>query len=80
FEENSAAGMTSASFDLNANIDSHDSRNGLETKTARIIKRIMKKKNVEFDIARALYVRKRMELSGIGPDGIPLDPRLATLG
>lgn len=75
FLRDQEAGLSSESFNLSENIASGDSRQGLDANATKEIKRIMKRQNVTFDEARAIYTRNRMERFDINPDGRPNDPK-----
>lgn len=69
-------GFSSTTFDLTDNIDSGDTRAGLDDNDKAAISRIMSKKRVGFDEARRILAAARMEKNGIDPiTGRPLDPR-----
>ena len=69
-------GFSSANFDLSENIDSGDTRAGLDDNDKAAISRIMATKKVGFDEARRILAGVRMEKNGIDPlTGRPLDPR-----
>lgn len=59
-------GFSSDSFSLVGNIESGDSRQGLDTTAKREIKKIMKSQKVSFDQARSIYMKRRMQLFDIG--------------
>lgn len=75
FEDDLEAGLSSDTFSLSGNIADGDSRAGLDTEAKNEIRGIMKKKRVNFDQARRLYLEQKMAKNGIGADGRPLDPR-----
>lgn len=75
FLEDREAGMSSESFNLSENISSGDSRQGLDSNAKNEIKRIMKRRGVTFDEARAIYTNNRMQKHNINPDGRPNDPK-----
>ena len=79
FTSDIEAGLTSTSFDLAANnVNSGDSRAGLDDAGKREVQRIMKKRRVGFDEARRIYVQDRLEREGIAPDGRPRDPKFVS--
>lgn len=69
------AGFSSNTFDLSGNIESADTRQGLDNRAKREIKRIMRNQQISFDEARAIYTQQRFRDNDIGPDGRPTDPR-----
>jgi len=75
FREDVEAGLHSDTFDLSGNINEGDSRSGLDTETKREVIRLMKKYRIGFDEARVKMIEEQMRKAGIGPDGMPLDPR-----
>ncbi|QKX60118.1 uncharacterized protein TRUGW13939_07260 [Talaromyces rugulosus] len=72
------AGFTSSDFDLASNVVEGDSRSGLDKKAKREIRRIMRKRGVNFDEARRLYTEQRFANNNIGPDGRPRDPKFVS--
>lgn len=78
FQDDIEAGFTSADFDLANNVAEGDSRSGLDKKAKREIKRIMRKRGVNFDEARRLYTEQRFANNNIGPDGRPRDPKFVS--
>jgi len=75
FLQDREQGFSSDTFNLGTNIESGDSRQGLDGNAKRDIKEIMTTQNVSFDEARAIYAKRRMQLFDIGPDGRPNDPK-----
>jgi len=71
-------GLTSAEFDLNENLDSGDSRAGLDSVAKREVKRIMRSRKVDFNEARRLYMQQKFAQHGVGPDGRPRDPKFVS--
>ena len=69
------AGFSSSTFDLDGNIESGDTRQGLDPRAKREIARMMRNQNITFDEARAMYTQQRFRDNDIGPDGRPTDPR-----
>lgn len=66
--------MTSTSsdaFSLSDNIESGDSRSGLDVAAKRQILQIMKRRNVNFDEARRIFIGQKFASNGIGADGRP---------
>jgi hypothetical protein len=72
------AGLSSSTFDLGANVDSGDSRAGLDDAAKTEILKIMKKRRIRFDEARRVYMEQRFSANGIGPDGRPRDPKFVS--
>ncbi|KAF6843296.1 hypothetical protein CMUS01_02208 [Colletotrichum musicola] len=72
------AGLSSSTFDLSGNVESGDSRAGLDDRSKAEILKIMKKRRMKFDDARRAYMESRFKANGIGPDGRPLDPKAVT--
>jgi hypothetical protein len=72
------AGLSSSTFDLAANVDSGDSRAGLDDAAKAEILKIMKKRRLRFDEARRVYMEQRFSANGIGPDGRPRDPKFVS--
>jgi hypothetical protein len=72
------AGFTSSDFDLADNVAEGDSRAGLDQQAKREIKKIMRKRRVDFDEARRLYTEQRFAKNDIGPDGRPRDPKFVS--
>ncbi|KAI8870328.1 hypothetical protein GQ42DRAFT_106590, partial [Ramicandelaber brevisporus] len=67
-------GLSSDNFDIRINIDSNDTRPGLDN--AATIKQIMVDNKCSFDQARLIYSRQQMVRNGIDPaTGLPLDPK-----
>jgi hypothetical protein len=55
-----------------------DSRSGLDEGGRREVLRIMKRKKVNFDEARRMYMEKNFKKAGISADGIPRDPKFVS--
>lgn len=72
------AGLSSDTFDLSGNVTDGDSRAGLDNKAKREILAIMKKRRLKFDQARKVYMEQRFSANGIGPDGLPRDPKFVS--
>ncbi|KAF3769665.1 hypothetical protein M406DRAFT_343801 [Cryphonectria parasitica EP155] len=72
------AGLSSADFDLSANVAGGDGRAGLDDDAKREILKIMKKRRMRFDEARRVYMEDRFKANGIGPDGRPRDPKFVS--
>ncbi|KAF4548116.1 Hypothetical protein D9617_31g063520 [Elsinoe fawcettii] len=75
FRDDAEAGLSSSNFDLEANIEDGDARQGLDDQGKQEVRRIMKERRVEFDEARRLYVEERFGRNNIGRDGRPRDPK-----
>ena len=78
FRDDLDAGLSSAAFDLNANIEAGDSRQGLDETGKKEVQRIMQRRGVAFDEARRLYMQDRFKKNGIGADGRPRDPKFVS--
>ncbi|CAI6082064.1 hypothetical protein V2G26_020715 [Clonostachys chloroleuca] len=78
FADDIEAGLSSSNFDLNANVEAGDSRQGLDTAAKAEITKIMKKRRMTFDQARKVYMENRFKANGIGPDGLPRDPKFVS--
>lgn len=78
FEGDIEAGLSSSNFDLATNLDAGDSRAGLDDAAKREILRIMKRRRLTFDKARAAYMEQRFRENGIGADGRPRDPKFVS--
>ncbi|GAO19676.1 uncharacterized protein UV8b_06310 [Ustilaginoidea virens] len=72
------AGLSSSHFDLTGNVESGDSRAGLDDASKAEILNIMKKKRMTFDQARKAYMESRFKANGIGADGRPRDPKFVS--
>ncbi|KAF2841416.1 hypothetical protein M501DRAFT_928924 [Patellaria atrata CBS 101060] len=72
------AGFSSSAFDLSTNIDSGDTRAGLDERGKREIQKIMKARKVGFDEGRRLYMEQRFRDNDIGADGRPRDPKFVS--
>ena len=78
FSTDMESGFSSETFDLQANIDDLDQREGLDTYQKAVIAGIMRIKKVDFDEARRLFMMDRFVEGGIFPDGRPNDPKAVT--
>jgi len=78
FRDDIEAGLSSAAFDLSANVEAGDSRQGLDERGKREVQAIMKRRGVGFDEARRLYMEDRFRKNDIGPDGRPRDPKFVS--
>jgi len=72
------AGLHSADFDMTGNITEGDSRSGLDENGKREVLRIMKRRGVNFDEARRLYMEKNFKKAGISANGLPNDPKFVS--
>lgn len=78
FASDIEAGLSSSTFDLTGNLESGDSRAGLDDASKAEVLRIMKKRRMNFDQARKVYMENRFQANGIGPDGRPRDPKFVS--
>jgi len=78
FEGDIESGLSSANFDLAGNVADGDGRAGLDDKAKREILRIMKRRRLNFDEARRVYMEQRFAAAGIGADGRPRDPKFVS--
>lgn len=78
FANDIEAGLSSSTFDLSSNIEAGDSRAGLDEASKREVLRIMKKRRMNFDQARKVFMESRFKANGIGPDGRPRDPKFVS--
>lgn len=72
------AGLSSSTFDLAGNIADGDGRAGLDDEAKREILSIMKKRRLQFDDARRVYMENRFRANGIDADGRPRDPKFVS--
>jgi len=72
------AGLSSSTFDLSGNIESGDSRAGLDDESKKEILKIMKRRRMKFDDARRVFMENRFKANGIGADGRPRDPKFVS--
>lgn len=72
------AGLSSSNFDLTGNVETGDSRQGLDQAGKAEVLKIMKKRRMTFDQARKVYMENRFKANGIGPDGRPRDPKFVS--
>lgn len=76
FQTDLEAGFSSNTFDIYQNIQSNDPRAGLDSLAKKEIHDIMNQQNCNFDEARVIYNKTRMEYHSIDPKtGKPIDPR-----
>ncbi|KAJ6580965.1 hypothetical protein B0H19DRAFT_1251234 [Mycena capillaripes] len=78
FSQQVGAGMTSADFDLEANVRDEDSRTGLDEQGTREIMEIMRRERVNFDQARLIRHNRILAQNGIDPSGMPMDSKAIT--
>jgi len=78
FSDQVNAGMTSESFDIEANIATGDSRMGLDEQGTREVMEIMKRERVNFDQARLIRQNRILAANGIDPSGMPMDSKAIT--
>jgi len=72
------AGLSSSNFNLSENVEAGDSRQGLDDKAKKEVQAIMKRRGVDFDEARRLWVQDGFRRNGIGADGRPRDPKFVS--
>ncbi|KAK7965081.1 hypothetical protein PG984_002309 [Apiospora sp. TS-2023a] len=72
------AGLSSSTFDLSGNVEGGDGRAGLDNVAKREILKIMKKRRMQFDEARRVYMEQRFSDNGIAADGRPKDPKFVS--
>lgn len=72
------AGLSSSTFDLGGNVAAGDGRAGLDDASKAEVLKIMKKRRLNFDAARKVYMENRFKANGIGPDGRPRDPKFVS--
>lgn len=78
FASDIEAGLSSSTFDLSGNVESGDSRAGLDDTAKKEVLAIMKKRRMNFDQARKVYMENRFQANGIGADGLPRDPKFVS--
>ncbi|KAF2004453.1 hypothetical protein P154DRAFT_519325 [Amniculicola lignicola CBS 123094] len=78
FRDDIEAGLSSSAFDLSANVEAGDSRQGLDDAGKREVQAIMKRRGVGFDEARRIFMQERFKKNNIGPDGRPRDPKFVS--
>ncbi|GAO45903.1 hypothetical protein SAICODRAFT_29554 [Saitoella complicata NRRL Y-17804] len=70
------SGFQSELFDVQgANVDSGDTRAGLDERGKQEIGAIMREQEIDFDKARLIWMREKMKANGIDASGRPTDPR-----
>jgi len=79
FADQAAAGMTSSTFDIEAdNIFHGDVRIGLDEQGTQEVMEIMRRENVNFDQARLIRQHRYLAANGVDPSGMPLDAKAIT--
>jgi hypothetical protein len=78
FRDDIEAGLSSSAFNLSENVEAGDSRQGLDDAAKKEVMRIMKRRGVDFDEARRMYMQDRFKKNNIGADGIPRDPKFVS--
>ncbi|KAF5338581.1 hypothetical protein D9611_012760 [Ephemerocybe angulata] len=79
FADQVNAGLTSESFDIEANnIGAGDARVGLDEQGTREVMEIMRRERVGFDQARLVRQNRILAANGIDPSGMPLDSKAVT--
>ncbi|KAJ6568270.1 hypothetical protein DFH09DRAFT_983112 [Mycena vulgaris] len=78
FSQQIGAGLSSADFDLEANVRDEDARAGLDEQGTREIMDIMHRERVNFDQARLIRHNRILAQNGIDPSGMPLDSKAVT--
>lgn len=78
FASDIEAGLSSSNFNLSENVESGDSRAGLDDAAKSEVLAIMKKRRMNFDQARKVYMENRFKANGIGADGLPRDPKFVS--
>ena len=59
-------------------MEAGDSRQGLDDAGKKEVMRIMKRRGVDFDEARRMFMEDRFKKNNIGADGIPRDPKFVS--
>ncbi|KAI0731351.1 hypothetical protein C8Q76DRAFT_718571 [Earliella scabrosa] len=78
FADQVDAGLTSSSFDIEANIRDGDSRAGLDERGTQEVLDIMRRERVNFDQARLIRHNQILAANGIDPSGMPMDAKAVT--
>ncbi|KAH9888805.1 hypothetical protein C8Q73DRAFT_655183 [Cubamyces lactineus] len=78
FAEQVDAGLSSSTFDIEANIREGDSRAGLDERGTQEVLDIMRRERVNFDQARLIRQNRILAAHGIDPSGMPLDAKAVT--
>lgn len=78
FAEQAEAGLSSSSFDIEANIRDGDARAGLDERGTQEVIDIMRRDRVNFDQARLIRHNQILAANGIDPSGMPLDAKAVT--
>ncbi|KAK0238544.1 hypothetical protein EDD85DRAFT_905005 [Armillaria nabsnona] len=78
FAEQASAGLSSSSFDIEANLRNGDSRAGLDEQGTQEVMEIMRRERVNFDQARLIRHNRILAQNGIDASGMPLDSKAVT--
>lgn len=78
FQDDAEQGLHSSDFSLADNLVGEDSRGGLDDAAKKEVLRIMKRRGMNFDQARAVYMERRFAANGISADGMPRDPKFVS--
>ncbi|KAH8111053.1 hypothetical protein DFH11DRAFT_1729779 [Phellopilus nigrolimitatus] len=78
FSEQASQGLSSAAFDIEANIRDGDSRAGLDERAVREVQEIMRRERVNFDQARLIRHNRILADNNIDPSGMPTDSKAIT--
>ncbi|KAI4281144.1 MAG: hypothetical protein L6R35_005722, partial [Caloplaca aegaea] len=78
FSSDLESGLSSSHFDLSTNIETGDSRQGLDQRGKVEVQSIMKSREVGFDEARRIYTERTFAINNIGADGRPRDPKFVS--
>lgn len=78
FQADVEDGLTSNHFDLQPNIQSYDSREGLDDRAKSAIRQIMRKNQMSFDQARLAFFKEQLRSGNVTSDGIPRDPKFVS--
>ncbi|PQE04233.1 precursor protein [Rutstroemia sp. NJR-2017a BVV2] len=79
FQTDIESGLHSANFSLADNfLSSTETRSGLSDNGKKEIQKIMRKKKVNFDEARRLWMQETFKREGISEDGLPRDPKFVS--
>ncbi|PQE08947.1 hypothetical protein CJF32_00002690 [Rutstroemia sp. NJR-2017a WRK4] len=79
FQTDIESGLHSSNFSLADNfLSSTETRSGLSDNGKKEIQKIMRKKKVNFDEARRLWMQETFKREGISEDGLPRDPKFVS--
>ncbi|GBE86528.1 UPF0357 protein [Sparassis crispa] len=78
FAEQVDAGLTSTTFDIEANVREGDSRAGLDERGTQEVLEIMRRERVNFDQARLIRQNQILAANGIDSSGMPTDAKAIT--